>query len=106
MRILNSLTSRCCRFGDVSPRDWLAKQDQATLFRDLTGWMEQKTSLTVDLLLPKYKASYEDSLLEELKALGMGIDLNGATADFTKLSEDGSKGFSSRKSSTKPLSSG
>lgn len=76
-----------------SPDQWLEQQDPATLFGNILSLTRQKANFTVELLLPKYKASYEDSLLDELKALGMGIAFNGATADFTLLSENREPGL-------------
>ena len=76
-----------------STAKWLARQDQATLFGSILNLTRQKANFTVELLLPRYKASYEDSLLNELEALGMGIAFKGATADFTLLSENREPGL-------------
>lgn len=73
--------------------NWLARQDQASLFSSILNLTRQKANFTVELLLPRYKASYEDSLLNELEALGMGIAFKGATADFTLLSENREPGL-------------
>jgi Serine protease inhibitor len=58
--------------GPASPREWLAKQDQASLFDEIAGMMAQKAGFAVELALPKFESSYEDDLAEELARLGMG----------------------------------
>lgn len=76
-----------------TPREWLAKQDSATLFNDLTRLMSQPADETVYLGLPKFEAKYEDTLNNELTSLGMGIAFDGGQADFSRLREDLSKGL-------------
>jgi serpin B len=76
-----------------SPRQWLAKQDQAQLFNELAGQMSQPADDTVYLGLPKFEAEYEDTLNNELSVLGMEIAFDGARADFSRLREDLSKGL-------------
>jgi len=76
-----------------STEKWLSRQDQASLFSSILNLTRQKANFTVELLLPRYKASYEDSLINELTKLGMGIAFNGATADFSLLSENRESGL-------------
>jgi serine protease inhibitor len=77
----------------TSPRQWLAKQDKDTLIATISGLMAQKANFTVDLTLPKYEAEYEDSLLNELTTLGMGIAFDPSGADFSLLNEQRSHGL-------------
>lgn len=79
--------------NQASPRDWLARQDQATMIESILNQMRQKANTTVELFLPKYKASYEDSLVDDLTTLGMGITFAGSKADFSLLSQDREKGL-------------
>jgi len=74
--------------GQASPREWLAAQDQNTLFATISGLMSQKANFTVDLSMPKFEATYEDSLKNELKDLGMEIAFVPYEADFTQMSDD------------------
>ena len=75
------------------PRVWLANQNKDQLFTGIANLMAQKANFTVDLLLPKYEAEYEDSLLNELDALGMGIAFDGGRADFSLLNAAHAKGL-------------
>ncbi len=77
----------------VSPREWLATTDRNGLFDDLSDLVRQAPEKTVDLFLPKIKTGYEDSLVEELKALGMGIAFDAGLADFSLLSEEREQGL-------------
>lgn len=79
--------------GAVSPREWLALQTPAALFSQISGQMTKKPNQTVSLSLPKYKAEFEDSLLNELETLGMGIAFDGGRADFSLLNAARSKGL-------------
>jgi serine protease inhibitor len=71
--------------GQVTPREWLAQQDQAALFDTIAGMMTQKTNLSVELAMPKFESRYEDSLLNELTRLGMGIAFDPNHADFSQM---------------------
>ena len=71
----------------VSPRDWLASRDREMLFADIRGLMAEKADFTVELSLPKYESSYEDSLKNEMAALGMAIAFDPYKADFSLLNE-------------------
>jgi len=74
----------------MTPREWLAKQDQS-LFTDLARLVAQKPKYTVQLATPKFEAHYEDSLLNELTALGMGIAFDPDQADFSQMNEQHNK---------------
>jgi serpin B len=73
--------------GQATPREWLAKQDRATLFDEIAGMMAKKPGLEARLSLPKFESSYEDTLEDELVRLGMGIAFDPGRADFSGMSE-------------------
>lgn len=77
--------------GQTTPREWLAKQEPATLFANIVGMMSQKSNFTVDLAMPKFESRYEDSLLDELTGLGMGIAFDPGKADFSQMNESHTK---------------
>jgi len=79
--------------GAASHREWLSRQIPATLFGQIAEQMAKKPEKTVSLSLPKYKAEFEDSLLNELETLGMGIAFDGGRADFSLLNAARSKGL-------------
>jgi len=77
--------------GQSSSREWLAKQDKASLFDDIARMMGQKAGFTVELALPKFESSYEDTLEDELARMGMGIAFDPGRADFSGMSESRTK---------------
>ena len=75
---------------EMTPREWLAEQDQS-LFNDLARLMAKKPKYTVQLAMPKFEVHYEDSLLNELTELGMGIAFDPYQADFSQMNEQHTK---------------
>ncbi|HHY41151.1 MAG TPA: serine proteinase inhibitor [Syntrophaceticus sp.] len=75
---------------EMTPREWLAEQDQS-LFDDLARLMAKKPKFTVQLAMPKFEAHYEDSLLNELTEMGMGIAFDPDQADFSQMNEQHTK---------------
>jgi serpin B len=69
---------------DTDVRDWLATLDSATL----SALIDARQSASVTLSLPKFEVSYEDSLINELAKLGMGIAFSGS-ADFSRMNASG-----------------
>ena len=69
---------------DLDVRAWLAGQDPARLFGEVTAGLGRE-SLEVDLALPKFESRYEDSLLNELSQLGMDIAFQPDQADFSQM---------------------
>lgn len=67
--------------GALTPRDWLAAQDPATLCGDLSQ-LVATPSTGLELSLPKFESRYEDSLKDELSDLGMGLAFAPGEADF------------------------
>lgn len=79
--------------GQTTPREWLAQQEATTLFTTITGMMAQKANFTVNLIMPKFEATFEDTLNNELVTLGMGDAFDGGLADFSLLNAAHSKGL-------------
>lgn len=72
---------------EATPREWLSKQEPESLIETITAMMAQKTDFTVELAMPKFESRYEDSLMDELKALGMEIAFDPDMADFSQMNE-------------------
>jgi serine protease inhibitor len=47
--------------------------------------------VSVDLALPKFESSYEDSLVDDLSNLGMAIAFDPARADFSQMNDSHEK---------------
>jgi serpin B len=77
----------------IDPRTWLNSQDPAALLQTISAMMAQKANTTISLALPRYEVSYEDSLINELETMGMGIAFDGSEADFSRLNEARTKGL-------------
>ncbi|MDW7657041.1 MAG: serpin family protein [Bacillota bacterium] len=69
---------------DTDVRDWIATLDSATL----SSLIDARQSASVTLALPKFEVSYEDSLIDELAKLGMGVAFTGV-ADFSRMNAEG-----------------
>ena len=77
----------------IDTRTWLNSQEPADLFGTISAMMAQKANTSVMLALPRYEVSFEDSLINELETMGMGIAFDGALADFSRLNESRTKGL-------------
>ncbi|WP_425801298.1 serpin family protein [Desulfitobacterium sp. Sab5] len=77
--------------GQTTPREWLVKQDQSVLYKKISGTLAQKSNTPVQLALPKFGVSYEDSLVNELKHMGMEIAFDRYKADFSQMNEQHAK---------------
>src|SRR5699024_5338647 len=55
---------------------------------DLLRLLKNKESKNIELSLPKFESSYEDSLKNELSSLGMNIAFEPNNADFSLMRED------------------
>lgn len=55
---------------------------------DLLKLMKNKEEKNIELSLPKFESSYEDSLKDELSNMGMNIPFEPYNADFSKMKED------------------
>ncbi len=69
---------------DTDVRDWISTLDSDTL----SVLIDTRQSTSVTLSLPKFEVSYEDSLINELAKLGMGVAFSGA-ADFSRMHAEG-----------------
>jgi len=58
---------------------------------DLINLMKNKEEKEIELLLPKFESSYEDSLKNELSNLGMNVPFIPGNADFSKMNESNTK---------------
>ncbi len=70
--------------ADTDARAWLSGQDPALLFDEVAAGLRQDP-LVVDLALPKFESRYEDSLINELSQMGMGLAFQPDQADFTQM---------------------
>lgn len=67
---------------------WLARQKQEGAFTQrLFASVDTLVSTRMELSLPKFESSYKDSLVDELKALGMDAPFDRAKADFSPMTE-------------------
>lgn len=55
---------------------------------DLMKLLKNKEVKNIELSLPKFESSYEDSLKNELSNMGMNIAFDPSKADFSQMSED------------------
>lgn len=77
--------------GQITPRDWLANQDQSVLYKTISEALAQKSMTTVQLALPKFEARYEDDFVNELTRMGMAIAFDRNYADFSQMNEQHKK---------------
>lgn len=54
----------------------------------LARLFESAQAKDVELFLPQFETSYEDSLVDELKAMGMGVAFDSGAADFSLMNPD------------------
>lgn len=73
--------------GDVTPREWLDEQN-TSVFSTLSDMISNKQSLLVQLSMPKFEVSYEDSLKNELKQLGIKDAFDTSAADLSLMNEE------------------
>ncbi len=74
----------------MTPRDWLASQNGSSVI-NLMNMVDESEIKHVKLALPKFESRYEDSLMDELDALGMGIAFRPGEADFSMMNESHAK---------------
>ncbi|HWQ88713.1 MAG TPA: serpin family protein [Desulfitobacteriaceae bacterium] len=77
--------------GQMTPREWLARQEQSSLLANIAGMMSQKADFTVELAMPKFESRYDDSLRNELTRLGLEIAFDPNRADFSQMNEQHTK---------------
>ncbi len=77
---------------DTELKTWLADQKAQGAFTKRMFFAVEKMQQTrMDLSMPKFEASYKDSLVDELQRLGMADPFDGAKADFSLMTETRSK---------------
>ncbi len=77
---------------DTDLQSWLADQkEQGTFTERMFSAVDKMQQTRMDLSMPKFEASYKDSLVDELKLLGMADPFDGAKADFSLMTETRSK---------------
>ena len=71
---------------------WLAGQkEQGGFTQRMFSSVESLQNTHMDLAIPKFEASYKDSLVDELKQLGIRDPFDGKKADFSLMTESRSK---------------
>lgn len=58
---------------------------------DLLNLMKNKEEKNIELSIPKFESSYEDSLIGELSNMGMKLPFEPYSADFSKMNESRAK---------------
>ncbi len=61
---------------------------------DLLNLIKNKDVKNIELSIPKFESSYEDSLLDELSAMGMKLPFDPNNADFSMMNESHAKDLS------------
>lgn len=59
--------------------------------KDMSELIKNKKTTNINLALPKFESSYEDSFKDELSKLGMGIAFDPNNADFSLMKKDGNR---------------
>lgn len=78
--------------GSADLNSWLALQrDRGGFTQRMFTAIERMQMTRMELSLPKFEASYKDSLADELKQLGMVDPFDRGKADFSRMTESGSK---------------
>lgn len=77
---------------DTDLKTWLADQKkQGTFTERMFSAVDKMQQTHMELSIPKFEASYTDSLVDELKQLGMTDPFDGAKADFSLMTESRGK---------------
>ena len=71
--------------GQTTPRDLLASYGDADMQAFVEALQSDATQTGVDLALPRFEVSYQDSLVDELTAMGMEKAFDPTQADFSLL---------------------
>ena len=72
-------------------QEWLDDRKPQTFLRDIRNLVANPTFTRVDLSIPKFEASYEDSLVNELGRMGMSEAFQASMADFSGMSAQATK---------------
>lgn len=74
---------------DQTPKDFIEKFSAAKIF----NFISSKKYTTIELALPKFECSYEDSLVDKLTNMGMKDAFDPNNADFSLMKKDHTKGL-------------
>lgn len=78
--------------ADTDLSSWLATQkEEGTFTKRLFATMDSLQETRMELAFPKFESSYKDSLVDELKAMGMRKPFDAMQADFSRMTENRSK---------------
>lgn len=77
--------------ASITAQDWLQTQSEGTAFASIHQRISSADESMINLALPRFEATYEDSLKDDLGLLGMKIAFAPGEADFTKMQETGGK---------------
>ena len=76
--------------ADIPVRTWLARQDANQLFTGLANTSAVHMQ-EVELAIPPFTATYADTLAQDLQAMGMTAAFKPNTADFSLMSDQGTR---------------
>ncbi|MDN5314793.1 MAG: hypothetical protein PWP10_3543 [Clostridiales bacterium] len=71
--------------------NWLQSQPEGEAFAGIYERINSADELQINLALPRFEATYEDSLKDDLSLLGMDIAFAPGEADFSRMQEAGGK---------------
>ncbi|NLW12694.1 MAG: serine proteinase inhibitor [Clostridiaceae bacterium] len=77
--------------ASVTAEKWLQTQPEDMTFASIHQRISFADESMINLALPRFEATYEDSLKDDLSLLGMEIAFTPGGADFTKMQETGGK---------------
>ncbi|NLW12625.1 MAG: serine proteinase inhibitor [Clostridiaceae bacterium] len=77
--------------ASITAENWLQAQPEGTTFASIYEKINTADELQINLALPRFEATYEDSLKDDLSLLGMEIAFAPGEADFSKMQEIGGK---------------
>jgi serine protease inhibitor len=72
--------------GDVTPRQWVTQNEGSNILQNIATIIDDSKLTQVELALPKFESRYEDSLVTDLRNMGMGIAFDANQADFSGMS--------------------
>lgn len=75
----------------ITAQDWLQTQPEGEAFAGIYERINSADELQINLALPRFEATYEDSLKDDLSLLGMDIAFAPGEADFSRMQEAGGK---------------
>jgi serpin B len=77
--------------ASITAENWLQSQPEGEAFAGIYERINSADELQINLALPRFEATYEDSLKDDLSLLGMDIAFAPGEADFSRMQEIGGK---------------